>query len=375
MNRLAFSCLGFILILHLANSAYADAVKLAWDPNTESGVAGYRVYRSEQKGVYTSPPLNGSTLVTTTSWTDSSATNNQTYYYVVRTVNDNSIESANSNEISITPNQTTTVSLVPAIADMVQPIPHVISNSFSFQDANLPLIQNGRVYAEIQGPVNTAITINNPNAEYVTFDFYFTDADGNELYSSRTLIPGNRQISGLLSDLPFAPPPEISLSTARTFTFLASTPISVTAERGFTNERSEFLVTPLPVTELNSAAGLPMAFPYDITGEVWDTEIKLVNISNSVLSGVMSFFPAEDPSNSASDSLYEIAPRSGFTLQIPQTGSGPRVGWIRLTPSNGTPVPSGILILSLHEGDITVSQTGIYLVSDDSTGTGFQIQP
>ena len=74
MNRPAFYFLGFILMMLLATSAYASAVQLAWDPSTSSGVAGYRVYRSEQMGVYTSSPLNGSTPVTTTSWTDSSVT-------------------------------------------------------------------------------------------------------------------------------------------------------------------------------------------------------------------------------------------------------------------------------------------------------------
>jgi len=67
MNRLACSCLGLILLMQLANSAYAGTVKLAWDPTIASDLAGYRVYRSEQKGVYTSPPINGSTLVTTTT--------------------------------------------------------------------------------------------------------------------------------------------------------------------------------------------------------------------------------------------------------------------------------------------------------------------
>ena len=37
-----------------------------------------------------------------------------------------------------------------------------------------------------------------------------------------------------------------------TFTFTASQPISVVALRGLTNERSEFLITTLPVADLSS---------------------------------------------------------------------------------------------------------------------------
>src|SRR5262249_23310665 len=82
------------------NAASSPAsAKMAWDPNTDSNLAGYNVYRSTQSGAYTSAPLNGSTLVTVTSFTDSTVQSGQTYYYVIRAVSTSGLESGNSNEI------------------------------------------------------------------------------------------------------------------------------------------------------------------------------------------------------------------------------------------------------------------------------------
>jgi hypothetical protein len=349
MSRRAFPLLLLVLLMQLVTSAYADTVTLAWDANMESNVAGYRVYRSDQAGAYTSQPLNGWTLWTSTSWTDSTVETSRTYYYVVRAVDFDAAESDNSNEIAITVGGSAT-----AASDL-------IAHSTSFSNIpTVPLTQSGRVYAEIQGPVNTAITIDNPSTDAVALDFYFADASGTELYSNRKFIPGNGRVSAFLSEPPFAPPPWISLSNARTLTFLASTPVAVTAVRGFTNERSEFLISPLPVAELNAGAGFPIVLPYNVNGDEWVAEVQLVNPSNAFLSGAVTFIPAAGPT---SDLIYQIAPRSAASLRVPLTGSQPHAGWIRVTPFNGTPTPSGFLILSLHEGGITVSETGIQAVN------------
>src|SRR5215813_4220695 len=82
----------------LAPSAYAQTIKLAWDPSPDSSVAGYNVYRSQQSGVY-STPLNGSNIVTSASFTDSGVHSGTTYYYVVTTVNTSGVQSGYSNEV------------------------------------------------------------------------------------------------------------------------------------------------------------------------------------------------------------------------------------------------------------------------------------
>jgi fibronectin type 3 domain-containing protein len=74
----------------------AHSATLSWNPSS-SVVVGYRVYRSTQSGAaYT---LLTSTLVSASSFKDSTVVKGQTYYYVVTAVDDQSRESGFSNEV------------------------------------------------------------------------------------------------------------------------------------------------------------------------------------------------------------------------------------------------------------------------------------
>jgi hypothetical protein len=76
-------------------------VTLEWDDNLELDLAGYHVYRSVTAG---GPydPLNVA-LVADSAYTDVTAQNGTTYYYVVTAVDTRGNESADSNEASATP--------------------------------------------------------------------------------------------------------------------------------------------------------------------------------------------------------------------------------------------------------------------------------
>lgn len=79
----------------------AAAIAVSWP--AVSGVAGYNVYRRTSAGSYNfASPLNGATLVSGTTYTDSTATNGTTYLYVVRAVilgaGSAKVESASSTE-------------------------------------------------------------------------------------------------------------------------------------------------------------------------------------------------------------------------------------------------------------------------------------
>ena len=77
----------------------SHAVTLNWGASTSS-VAGYNVYRSTVSGgPYTK---QNSSLISTTSYTDSSVQGGQTYFYVVTSVDSTSMESTFSNEVSAT---------------------------------------------------------------------------------------------------------------------------------------------------------------------------------------------------------------------------------------------------------------------------------
>jgi Abnormal spindle-like microcephaly-assoc'd, ASPM-SPD-2-Hydin len=74
----------------------AHCVDLSWTGSTSSGVTGYNIYRgATSSGPYTQ--LNSS-LITGTSYTDSSVVAGQTYYYVTTAVNSSGVQSGYSNQ-------------------------------------------------------------------------------------------------------------------------------------------------------------------------------------------------------------------------------------------------------------------------------------
>ena len=75
------------------------SVALSWQASS-SPTMGYFVYRSA-KGNGTLSKLNAG-LIDSTSFTDSTVVSGETYLYVVTSVNSSNIESAASNEITVT---------------------------------------------------------------------------------------------------------------------------------------------------------------------------------------------------------------------------------------------------------------------------------
>jgi hypothetical protein len=221
-----------------------------------------------------------------------------------------------------------------------------------------PLIQSARIYAEINGPVNTGIAIANPNSQPATINFYYTDAAGVNSNSGTTTIPPNSQIARFLDESPFSTPATFqgSLAAVRTFTINSSVPVALVALRGFSNERSEFLITTLPVTAVNAVVPAPLVFPHFADGDGWKTQLILVNPSDDTLTGTVQF-NARDSSPTSSG--YTVAPRSAFTVSTGGTDPLLRVGWIGVTPASGTRAPSGLGVFSYRSGEVVVTEAGV----------------
>lgn len=84
-----------------ASSSYLPAADLAVSWSAVSGVDGYNVYRRTSAGSYNfAAPLNGGTLLTGTTFTDTTPVSGTTYHYVIRSVfiDGTRIESVNSPE-------------------------------------------------------------------------------------------------------------------------------------------------------------------------------------------------------------------------------------------------------------------------------------
>lgn len=97
-KRSALVILGFLLVLNWTTAAMAANASLSWDANTESDLAGYKVYYGTASRSYGAPVDVGNQ----TAYTVTGLSEGQTYYFAVTAYNDADAESAFSAEVSKT---------------------------------------------------------------------------------------------------------------------------------------------------------------------------------------------------------------------------------------------------------------------------------
>src|SRR5262245_16743211 len=85
-----------VLLATFGSTAQAANLTLAWNANSDTNTAGYRLYWGTQTGVYTQSVNVGNT----TSFTVSGLTDGMPYYFVVRAYNAAGVESGPSTEVS-----------------------------------------------------------------------------------------------------------------------------------------------------------------------------------------------------------------------------------------------------------------------------------
>jgi hypothetical protein len=226
-----------------------------------------------------------------------------------------------------------------------------------------PLMVSGRVYAEITDSVNTGVALVNPYDTAAQLSFFFTDTNGHDGGNGTTTIAAQSKLSVFLTDAPYNGPSPF----AGTFTFTSSLPVGVVALRGRVNERSEYLMTTLPATDLQApASSAPVVFPQYADGAGWSTEVALVNAGDVTLSGTLRFLdPAGSPltitvnGQSASSFNYSIPPRSSRSWQTSGAGDSTATGSIVVTPASGQASPVGVSMFAFRAGGVTVTETGV----------------
>jgi len=159
--------LAYILMFQFAGSVYAQSTTLAWDPNTDTDLAGYRVYRSEQSGVF-APPSNNSSLLTTTSFTDSTVQQGHTYYYAVTAVNTSGLESAYSSQVQAVIPLANQAPVVNAGSDQTITLPATASLSAAVNDDGLPYGTLTYQWTVVGG---TGVTLTTPNSASTKVSF------------------------------------------------------------------------------------------------------------------------------------------------------------------------------------------------------------
>ena len=240
-------------------------------------------------------------------------------------------------------------------------------------------VQSGRIFAEVNGPVNTGLAIANPNNSDATISFFFTDLTGENFGSGTLTLGANQQTAKFLDEAPFSGVAPV----LGTFTFISSVPISVVALRGFTNERSEFLITTLPVAPLSTVSTDTIYFPHFADGLGWTTQVILVNPTDATITGNLQFLgqgsgsTAADPVTLALDDgstgssfPYAILPRTIVRFTTSNPAGAVSVGSVRATPDTGSTSPSGVGVFSFKAGGITVSEAGVPALQ---AGSAFRI--
>jgi len=177
-----------------------------------------------------------------------------------------------------------------------------------------PVTQSGRIYAEVDGAVNTGVAIANVSDADTDarISFFFTDQNGNDFGNGSLTVGAKQQIAAFLNQSPF----NVAAPVRGTFTFTSSLPISAVGFRGFTNELGEFLITTLPMGSITSASVENLNFPQFVDGGGWSTQVILVNPTSVSLTGTVRLYNTSGTESSPAGGMpYSIAPRSCFVLR------------------------------------------------------------
>ena len=242
-------------------------------------------------------------------------------------------------------------------------------------EASVPatgLIQEGRIFAEVEGPVNTGLAIANPNDVPAVISFYFTDTSGTNLGSGTFELGEHEQTARFLNQEPFNEALPDGSPVLGTFTFESSVPIAVIALRGFTNEAGEFLMTTLPVAPLSPASKETVYIPHFAAGGGWVTQVILVNPTDSMITGTVGFLGpgsgptaaspvilALDDGSTGSDFDYSIPPRSSQRFTTSNPFGALNAGSVRAVPDSGNAAPSGLVVFSYAPAGKTLSEAGV----------------
>jgi hypothetical protein len=247
-------------------------------------------------------------------------------------------------------------------------------NGIVVSEATVPAtapIRSGRIYLSIAGSLNTGLAMVNPSDRTATIDFYFTDTNGHNSGSYSFTLPPHGQIARFLNEEPFSRVStlEFPLPSEGTFTFASSIPVAAIAMRCYTNERSEFLITSMPVLDLSVAASqAPAVIPHFAQGGGWTTSVVAINPTDRILQGNFESY-ADNGTLLATDS-YTIQPRSSTIRQMASSAAQSQTGWIRVVPASSTSTPGCMSIFSFQEGGITVTIAGS---ASDPPNTSFRL--
>ena len=128
-------------------------------------------------------------------------------------------------------------------------------------------------------------------------------------------------------------------------------------------------MTAIPAVDLSLPVGSDVVvLPHFADGSGWKTHLLLVNPTDAVTAGTLSFTEPGTPTSPPGSSLvelegndtyqYSLPPRSGQRIETRGVLPGLRVGSVRLGPASGSAAPFVSAIFAFETDGITVSETG-----------------
>jgi hypothetical protein len=165
-------------------------------------------------------------------------------------------------------------------------------------------------------------------------------------------LPAHGQLARFLNQDPF----NVSLPSG-TFTFSSNIPVSAIALRRRSNERGDFLLTTLPIANLDQWAPATAFFPHLADGGGWTTQFVLVNPTDSTITGTLTYF--DQSGASVNTTPYSIPARSSRRFSTPGTGATAQVGSAQATPARSNAAPVGLAVFAYKKNGVTVSEAGV----------------
>ena len=252
-----------------------------------------------------------------------------------------------------------------------------------------PPIQAGRISLDSARGAHTGIAVLNSNDVPVILSHAVMRPDGSQLERIVRILAPGQQVANYI-EYPHWPGVD-PWTHGGTFSFTASSPVAVIGLRGFENERSEVLLSTLPVTDLAARRDQPVVFPHVADGGGLSSRIILTNPTDQTLTGRLQFI---SQSGQAWSVVLDGQAGTAFDYSIPAQGSKTfvtanasadvHIGWIRVVPATGAAYPAGVLIFSFRPAGVVITEAAVaatapssafrlYVEKDNIIRTGFAI--
>jgi len=231
-------------------------------------------------------------------------------------------------------------------------------------------VRSGRFYVEMSSSVTTGFAIANPGSQPATVHVFVTSQTGVRSFDTTVTIGAGRLSTAILDNSDNAS----DLVLRGTMTFESSEPVFATAVRYLVNERSDGIITTLPIVPLTSAIPENLTFPHYAEGTGWRTEFVLINPTDLAISGTVQLLRPDGLPETlrmgdefVSSFAYNILPRASQSFFTSESGQGIQTGSARVIPSPGSAVPGGVARFTFTSAGVTTTDATAPAMSGDTS--------